>query len=528
MLDILIRDGLVIDGSGARAYSADVGVEDDCITAIGPLEDAQAETILDAAGCVVAPGFVDMHSHADFTLPILPTANSMVHQGITSAVVGQCGSSPAPLLPETREQVVEAQQSEDRPLPWEAWSTFGSYLDYLRDTGTSPNVVPLVGQGAIRAGVMGFAAGPADGVQIERMRAEVTKAMSEGAIGLSTGLIYPPGSYASTEEIIAVAEPVGERDGFYFSHIRNEASELLEAVAEAIRIGRETGAAVQISHFKATGRENWDLSTQALSLIDEARDEGLAVTVDMYPYLATSTALKSTLPEWAHEGGKDAMLRRLADDAARRRMESDIRSAGYGPDEWERMLISHSPKNRVYQGRYVSDLAAEANQSPYEWVFDALLETETDISRIRFAMSEENRKRELRHPAMMIGTDGSGLAPEGPLGRGKPHPRSYGTFPRVLGHYMREQEVISLEEAVYRMTGLPAQKLRWKDRGRLQEGYAADLVIFDPETVIDRATYEEPHRYPQGILHVIVNGTLVVKDGTYTGNRPGRVLSLLS
>ena len=257
MLDILIRNGEVIDGSGSPRIRADVAIEGDRILDVDQLQRAEAKTIIDAADCLVAPGFVDMHSHTDFTLPILPTADSLVHQGITTAVMGQCGASPAPLLAETRQQVVEAMQSDDRPLPWDEWSTFGSYLDRLTGRGISINVVPLVGQGMVRCGVMGFTAEPADEEQIRRMQAEVDKAMDEGAIGVSTGLIYPPGSYASTEELIAVTRPAGERNGFYFSHIRGEGDSLLEAVGEAIRIGRETGASVQISHYKASGRANW-------------------------------------------------------------------------------------------------------------------------------------------------------------------------------------------------------------------------------------------------------------------------------
>jgi len=528
VLDILIRDGLVIDGSGEAAYHADVGVEGDRIAQVGHLAGAEAERVIDAAGMAVTPGFVDMHSHADFTLPILPTADSLVHQGITSAVVGQCGSSPVPLIEDTREEVIANRQSEDRPLPWEAWSSFGSYLDYLQQAGVSLNVVPLVGQGTVRAGVMAYAAGPADQDQVARMRAEVIKAMDEGAVGLSTGLIYPPGSYATTDELIAITEPVGERGGFYFSHIRSEGSGLLDAVSEAIRIGRETGASVQISHFKAVGRENWDKSAQALALIDQARAEGLDVTADLYPYLATSTSLGATLPDWAHEGGRAATLRRLRDPAARREMEDDMASSGYDADEWDTVLISRSPTTPAHEGRYVSDLAAEAGQAPCDWVFDTLLDAEMDVGMIHFAMCEQNRERELRHPVMMIGTDGSGRAPEGPLGKGKPHPRNYGTFPRVLGRYVRERNVISLEQAIYKMTGLPARKLRWRDRGRLEEGYRADLVILDPDTVVDRATYEDPHRYPRGIAAVIVNGTLVIDDGVHTGARPGRTLSLMA
>jgi N-acyl-D-amino-acid deacylase len=372
---------------------------------------------------------------------------------------------------------------------------------------------------------MGFSADPANHAQMARMQAEVVRAMDEGAIGVSTGLIYPPGSYASTEELIAVTRPVGKRNGFYFSHIRGEGDTLLEAVAEAIRIGRATGAAVQISHFKAAGRDNWGKSAQGLELIDQARAEGLDVTADMYPYLAGSTSLTAALPEWAQEEGKEAILKRLADAETRQKMAADMQSSGFFRiTEWDKVLISSSPKNRDYEGRYVADLAAEAGKSAYNWIFDTLLETELDVSMITFMMSEDNRRMELRHPAMMIGTDGSGRATEGPLAKGVPHPRSYGTYPRVLGRYVREQGVISLEEAIWKMSGFPAQKLRWTDRGLVKKGYKADLVILDPNTVADRATYEAPHQYPVGIPHVIVNGKLVVHDNSHTQARAGNVL----
>jgi N-acyl-D-amino-acid deacylase len=525
MLDLLVRNGQVVDGSGAPRYRADVAVDDGCIVNVGRLEDAEAEIVLDASGCVVAPGFVDMHSHADYSLPSLPTADSLVHQGITTIVAGQCGASPAPLLDETREQVIAMGESADMPLPWHEWSTFGSFLDYLAETGISLNVVPLVGQGAVRSAVMGFTAQPPDREQVARMQAEVARAMDEGAVGVSTGLIYPPGSYSSTEELIAITTPVGERGGFYFSHIRGEGDTLLDSVAEAIRIGREAGAAVQISHFKAVGESNWFKSAAALDLIDQARAEGLDVTADLYPYLASSTGLSATLPDWANEGGKEAILKRLADPELRRRMEADMRE-GQAPRAggWDLVFISNSPKNRSYEGHHVAELAAEAAKSPHDWILDVLLETELDVGMIKFSMSEDNRKLELRHPAMMIGTDGYGLAPEGPLSRGKPHPRNYGTFPRVLSHYVREQGVISLEEAIWKMSGFPAQKLRWTDRGLLRKGFRADLVVFEADRVADQATYEEPHQFPRGIHHVVVNGSLVIREGGHTGARPGAIL----
>ena len=525
MLDILIQNGQVVDGSGAPRRRADVAVEGDRIVAVDLIKDAEAKTVIDASGFVVTPGFVDMHSHADFTLPICPTANSLAHQGITTVVVGQCGSSPAPLLAETRDQVIAMMESEEIPLPWDKWSTFGSYLDYLRQIGTSINVVPLVGQGTVRSAVMAFSAEPANEEQVARMQTQVIEAMEKGAIGVSTGLIYPPGSYASTEELLAVTHPAGERDGFYFSHIRGEGDTLLEAVAEAIHIGRETGAAVQISHFKAAGRDNWAKSAPALELIDQARAEGLDVTADMYPYLAGSTSLGAALPEWAQEGGRKAIQERLTDPETRQKMTSDMQSAGFFRiAEWDKVLISGSPKNRNYEGHYIATLAAEAGKSPYDWVFDALLETEGDMSMVLFMMSEDNRKLELRHPAMMIGTDAAGLATEGPLSKGVPHPRSYGTYPYILKRYVREQCVISLEEAIWKMSGFPAQKLRWSDRGLVKKGYKADLVILDPETVADRATYNAPHQYPVGIPHVVVNGKPVVYDNSHTGARPGNML----
>lgn len=525
MLDILIANGEVVDGTGAPRRRADVAIAGGRIVEVGSLASAQARQVIDASGCAVTPGFVDMHSHTDFALPLCPTADSLLHQGITTAVTGQCGDTPVPLLAETRDEVTANMQSEEHPLPWEAWSTFGSYLDYLQDIGISPNVVPLVGQGMVRSAVMAFSAEPASAAQIARMQALVGQAMDEGAIGISTGLIYPPGSYASTEELIAVARPVGERGGYYFSHIRSEGDSLLEAVAEAIRIGRETGCAVQISHFKASGRENWPKSAQALALIDRAREEGLDVSADMYPHLAGGTSLTATLPEWAQEGGKEPTLQRLADPELRRRMTSDMASTGFARTiEWDKVLVSHSPKERGYEGRTVADMAAEAGKSPHQWTFDALLETELEISIVVHHSCEENRRRELSHPAMMIGTDGIGMAIGGPLADGVPHPRNYGTFPRVLARYVREEGVLSLEAAIHKMSGLAAQKLGWADRGLVRRGYWADLVVLDPQTVADRATYQAPHQYPAGIPHVIVNGQPVIHDSAHTQARPGHVL----
>jgi N-acyl-D-amino-acid deacylase len=361
-----------------------------------------------------------------------------------------------------------------------------------------------------------------------KMKNLVAEAMTEGAIGLSTGLIYPPGSFTETEELIALTQTVGERNGYYFSHIRGENDTLLEAIEEAIRIGRATGASVQISHFKATPKDNWEKSAQGLQLIEKARTEGLDVTSDLYPYRAGSTTLVTMLPQWAHVGGPAEILKRLADPVARNKMIADMQTGGFARGfEWNMVLITSSPQRTEYEGCYVSDLASTAGKKPHDWVFDALLETQLDMSMAIFGMSEENRRREIQFPSMMICTDGFGLAASGPLAKGMPHPRNYGAFPRVLGRYVRDLQVLTLEEAVYKMTGLPAKKLRLKNRGVIRPDFAADLVVFEPAAVSDRATYDNPHQYPKGISHVLVNGQFVIRDASHTGTKPGIVINPL-
>jgi N-acyl-D-amino-acid deacylase len=529
MCDIIIKNAMVIDGTASAPFAADLAVKGQNICEVGRIDSSRAGTVIDAGGCAVAPGFIDMHSHADFSLPVHPTADSLLHQGITSAVVGQCGLSPAPLLAETRQEVVGALggffSGVAQSLPWSEWNSFEDFLGFLARRGVSLNVLPLVGQGVIRASVMGFSEGRANKDQMDQMKTELSKALDQGAIGLSTGLIYPPGSFTSTEELIELTKIVGNRNGFYFSHIRGEGDTLLEAVAEAIRIGRETGAAVQISHFKAARQSNWAKSPQALELIRRAQSQGLDITADLYPYRAGSTSLATLLPEWAHVGGPAQTLKRLADPQLRSKMTADMQSGGFARGiEFKDVLITSSSSRTEYEGRYISDLAVAAGQSPYEWLFDALVQTKLDMSMAVFGMSDENRLQEIQFPGMMIGTDGAGLAASGPMARGVPHPRNYGAFPRVLGRFVRDLKILKLEEAVHKMTGLPAGKLRLQDRGFIKPGLAADLVVFDPATVADTATYDQPHRYAKGIFHVIVNGRFVIRDAVHTGNRPGRIL----
>ncbi len=525
MIDMLVQGGTVIDGTGADRRRADVLISGGRIVDVGLWEVMDAQEVVDASGCVVTPGFIDVHSHADWSLPVVPTADSMVHQGITSTIVGQCGLSVAPIFDMTREWARGHEDTFGFELPWEEWSTMGGYLDYLTRIGISLNVVPLVGQGMIRAAAVGLGASPASDEQMRAMHRLLVQALDEGAIGLSAGLIYPPGSYSSTDELIRLAIPAGERGGFFFNHIRGEGSTLLDAITEAIHIGRESGTAVQICHLKAAGRGNWHLASRALDLIDEARQEGLDVTADMYTYLAGSTYLKALLPEWAQEDGIDVVLARLRNRSARDEMVAEMKVTGFCSDvEFDTVYVATCSAKPELEGRSIADLADERQISPYEWIFDTLIQTRMNVMIVNFLMSEENVRMQLRHPAVMIGTDGFGLPFKGPLAIGKPHPRCFGTYPRLFGRYVREQKVLSLEEAVWKATGLPAQKLRWQERGLVKAGQAADLVVFDADIIADTATYQEPYQVPIGIRHVLVNGESVIRDGEHTGQRPGVIL----
>ena len=524
MFEILILNGELIDGTGTKRLRADVAIENGRIAAIGNLESAQAGKVIDARGKVVSPGFVDVHSHADMTLPAFPTAENLVFQGITTVIAGQCGLSLAPIASEKRDLFISMLDSQAVPLTWE-WSTFGSFLEYLSGLGISVNYVPLVTHGMIRGGVMGLRSAIPTMEEMGCMQAEVIRAMEEGAIGISTGLVYPPGIFAKTEELIEFTRPVGERGGYYFSHIRDEGNTLLEALKEAITIGKATGAAVQISHYKAAGRDNWWKSGPGLELIDRARLEGLNVTADMYPYTSGNTALFMLLPDWAQEGNKAIILERLTDPALRAKMTQDMKTTGFFRIvEWDQVMICTCPMRREFEGRMIADLSSDVRKSPYDWIFDALLETNLDIQMLVFISSEENLPPQLSHSAMMICTDGIALSPKGFLAQGLPHPRNFGAFPRVLGRFVREKGILTLEEAIWKMTGQPAQVLRWDDRGLVKDGYAADLVIFDPTTISDRGTFENPCQYPAGIDTVLVNGQIVVQNGIHTGARSGRVL----
>ena len=523
MLDLLIRGTKLVDGTGNPAFSADIGLQSDTIVALGDLGVVEAAMTIEASGLMAAPGFIDMHAHSDWTLPGNRRAESKIRQGVTTEVIGMCGSSPAPLpVDPERRALWTAQAGAHQPwLSWE-WEGFGQYLDHLRQ-GIALNVVPLVGHGTLRVASMGWEDRPPTHEELATMERLVAQAMEEGAWGYSTGLIYPPSCYAQTSELIALARVAAKYDGFYFSHIRGEGATLLESIREVIAIVEGAGLPAEIAHFKATGRPYWNQLPQAIHLVEEARERGLDISADRYPYTASSTGLASLLPHWTQDGGRDAMLARLADAATRARIREEVIARREGM-AWREVMISLCSALPTCEGLTLDQLAQEWDVEPVDAVLDLLQKAEGRVSMIQFSMSEDNLREVLRQPWVMIGSDGSSLAPYGVMGEGKRHPRSYGTFVRVLGKYVRQEGLLGWEEAVRKMAALPAQKLGLADRGLLEVGRKADIVLFNPDTVTDRATFTEPYQYPTGIEYVLVNGQVVIGQGEHTGALPGQVL----
>jgi N-acyl-D-amino-acid deacylase len=527
-LEVKIEGGAVVDGTGTAAGRADVGIRDERIVAVGDLSRERAGTTVNASGRIVAPGFIDVHSHSDWQLWANRRAESKIRQGVTTEVVGNCGFSPAPAAAERLDELRGFALHLPKGLDF-TWTTFQEYLQALDRGGLALNVVHLVGHGALRIAAMGFARRPPASGEMTRMQRLLADAMEDGAWGVSTGLIYAPGSFATTEELVTLSRAAARHRGIYASHVRGEGATLIEAVTEAIRIGREAELPVQISHVKAAGRANWGKVPAVLALIDAANEEGLDVTADCYPYTASSTSLRTLLPDWALEGGIPAMLSRLADAEVRARIRDELLSPGGGESMavrvgWDNIMVAWAPTRREVQGERLGDLAS-GGADPLDVAMDLLREEQGRVSVILFQMDEADLRHALAHSRVMVGSDGSALSPHGELGSGRPHPRSYGTFPRVLGEYVREQRLLSLGKAIYKMTGLPARRLGLRDRGVIRPGAKADLVVFDPRRIADVATYQDPHRYPAGIDHVLVAGRFVLKDGEHTGSLPGRVLT---
>ena len=518
--DILIEKGHIIDGAGNPWFRADVGVVGDHIEATGRLRDSEADRRINARGLVVAPGFIDIHSHSDYTVLVNPRVESKVRQGVTTEVVGNCGSSAAPMNAEVRayrERYMRSQLGEEFEFNWE---TMEDYLNLVDGNGASFNVVALVGQGTVRQNVMGYEDRPPTDAELGAMRRLVAEAMEDGSWGMSTGLIYTPSCFAETDEIVELAKVVAEYDGVYFSHIRGEGETLLEAVKEATEIGERAGVPVEIAHFKASGKEHWGKTKESLKLVEEGRRRGVDVTFDQYPYIASSTGLSALLPHWTQEGGAEKLLERLGAPEMRRKIAKEPATV---TRDWDAVMVAFAKNHPEYEGKTISEIARLEGKEPMDSVFDLLLAEDAQVSIVSFGMSEDDVQRVMRSPYMMVGSDGRAVAPYGILGMGRPHPRYYGTFPRVLGHYVREG-ILSLQEAVRKMTSLPAQRLGLRDRGLLREGLKADIAVFDPERVKDEATFTDPHRFTSGIPFVIVNGAIVIDNSEHTGEFPGKAL----
>lgn len=515
MYDVVFKSARVLDGTGAPWFVADVAVKDGFVARVGRVEGETAKAV-DATGKCLSPGFIDAHSHSDLPLVVNPTADSKVMQGVTLEVIGQCGSSAAPRNMGVRQQPDETASEAGEQVP--RWTDMASYMDVLESQGVSVNVAALVGHGAVRRQVMGTEKRAPTAGELAQMKDMVAQAMEQGAFGFSTGLIYVPGTYSKTDEVIELAKVAAGCGGTYFTHIRNESTRLLEAIQEAVTVGIQAGLPVQISHFKVMGEPYWGRVKDSIAMVEEARENGLDITADQYPYIASSTGLGSSVPSSAWAGGRG--VERLKDPVERQRILDALKTRG----NWDRVVIaslSH-PDDQEFIGKSVEEVGHIQGISPEEATLGLLERNRGVVQIVNFAMCEEDVRTVMSQPWVMAGSDGRAFSVR--TAKGQPHPRSYGTFVRILGRYVREHKLLRLEEAVRKMTSLPAMRLGLQDRGILREGMRADLVLFDADTVIDNATFTEPHQYPSGIIYVLVNGIVVVEGGKHNGARPGMVL----
>ena len=539
MDDLHIKNARVIDGSGKDAFNADLTVSQGIITHVGSKIDSSCQNTIDGSGLVVCPGFIDIHTHSDFTLLLEPMAESRVRQGVTTEVTGNCGGSPGPILPSGQDAFMEYMtdlgkhyKSHIPRQEWN-WQTLDGFYGQLSARGTAVNVAPLVGHSTLRANVMGYENRPPEQKEMQQMKHLLQEELEKGAFGLSSGLIYHPGAFAEKDELIELATVVNNFHGLYATHMRSEGKFLFEAVDEALSVARESGVSLQISHLKCETPAMWGKSALLLAKIDQARKEGVRVDFDQYPYTAYHTSLLEIFPLWAKEGGSSKMMSILSSPTTRQQVVSDMT---YPPADWDNpmegldwhqiQIVGYKrPENRALNGLTVAAMAEALRLDPLEAIFQVFCEEKGGLGMIVFAMSEKDLTAILQHPCGMIGSDGSSVTPYGVTGKSPVHPRLYGTFPRVLGKYVREETVISLEQAIQKMTGLPAQKLGLKNRGRIAKGMAADLVLFDENIIKDTATFASPHQYPVGIVQVIVNGQTVIINGEHTGKLPGKRLT---
>ena len=527
--DVLIRGGTIYDGSGSPPITGDVAIKGDSIVAVGTVAPGTATTTIDATGLAVAPGFINMLSWANESLLQDGNSQSDIRQGVTLEVMGE-GDSMGPLTPEMKKTMLAAQGD----LRYEiSWTTLGEYLDHVVSRGISPNVASFVGATTIRVHELGYADRPPTDAELGRMQGLVRQAMEEGALGVGSSLIYAPAFYAKTPELVALMHAASPYGGMYISHMRSEGNRLLEAVEELITIASEANAPAEIYHLKAAGAANWGKLDSVIARVNRARDAGLQITADMYTYPAGATGLDAAMPPWVQEGGYVEWARRLRDPAIRARVAREMRTP---TDAWENLLLGAGSPDKVIlvgfkndslkslTGKTLGEVARMRGKSPEETAMDLVIEDGSRVSTVYFLMSEDNVKKQAGIPWVSFASDAESLAPEGPFLKSNPHPRAYGTFARALGKYTRDEKVAPLEDVVRRLTSFPATNLKLRRRGSLKPGYHADLAIFDAARIQDHATFEKPHQYSTGMVHVFVNGVQVLKDGEHTGAKPGRVV----
>ncbi len=523
--DLLITNARIVDGTGGPSRNGSVAITDGRIVAVGTVTGTAARTI-DARGRALSPGFIDMHTHSDMTLVTDGNGQSKIRQGVTTEVIGESDS-------------IAPRKVATAAAPW---TDFAGYFATLEQRGISPNLLSYVGLGTIREQVVGESDRKPTATELATMKKLVSSLMDQGIFGVSTGLIYPPNAYADVEELVELSRPAAEKGGLYASHIRFDGPKLVDGINEAIAIGERAKLPVHVFHIKVTGQRNFGRMKEVIKLVEAARARGVRVTADQYPYVASSTGLTATLPPWAQDGGADRLVARLKDPAMRARIRKEMEDTNptwesryLSAGTWQNVQLAaigrtrgaatqgESP-NRKYEGLRVAEAANVAKKDPFDFVFDLLIDEHGSVGCVYFIIDEGDLTLAMKQPWVAVGSDGSSLATEGPLRAGVPHPRNFGTFPRVLGRYVRELKVIPLEEAVRKMTSLPASILNLSDRGTIAVGQWADLVIFDPATVADKATFEDPFQYPVGIDTVIVNGKVVLDEGKHNGARPGKVL----
>jgi N-acyl-D-amino-acid deacylase len=524
--DLVIRNGVIYDGSGAKPYPGEVAVDGDRIAYVGPVRHHKGKTEIDAKGQAIAPGFINMLAHPEESLLVDGRALSDLKQGVTLEVLGE--DSMGPLNPTMKRLMAERQGDIKYPV---SWTTLGEYLSLLEHKGVAPNVASLVGAGTVRNHVLGEADVQPSPAQLETMRALVRQSMEEGALGVTTALIYSPNTYARTPELIALAEESARCGGIYAAHMRSEGDRVEAAIEETIAIAKASGAPAEIYHLKLAGRDNWGKLDKVIGMIEGARAKGVRITADMYTYTAGATGLDAAMPPWVQDGGLEAWIKRLRDPAVRKRVVAEMRNAH--PANWENLFAASGPENTVLLsfknpklknliGKSVSQVARERGVSPEDAAIDLVIEDGTRVGIAYFLMSEANVRRQVALPWVSFDSDEAGYAPEGVFLKSGAHPRAYGSFARVFAQYVRKDHALSVQEAVRKLTSLPADTLSLPDRGRLKAGAFADIVVFDPATIQDHATFAKPHQLATGVRHVLVNGQVALRDGEATGAPTGR------